>query len=301
MDREQINSDPALLRRYLLGELDEPELERFEEDLFSREGLIDDLSVAEDDLIDAYVAGDLAGSQRARFESQFLTTPRRRERLEAARALRTSVIRSASSRLALVSATPARRPPLPNWMWISAAAAALVLIAGGTVFTVNGMLARQLSQMARMDKQVTRLQAELRDRTSADRNALLAELRQQTVGSRIEPAPPLEFVVPPADVRRDRNAAVPRLAIPSGSSSATLRLPITASNTAYSSYRVLIQTSEGAQIWAGDVARQRGPLIVKVPASVLKPGEYRVLVSGLAPSGEARELDEYYLFSVVAR
>ena len=79
--------DEAVLRRYLLGELSEAELDRVEERLFAAadRDSEEQLSPAEDELIDSYVRGELSASEREHFESWFLTSPRRRERLELAR------------------------------------------------------------------------------------------------------------------------------------------------------------------------------------------------------------------------
>jgi CHAT domain-containing protein/exonuclease VII small subunit len=75
------------IRRYLLGELPEAEMLPFEERLMTDDPLFEMLLVIEDELIDESVAGELSAEEQARFEAYFLATPRRRERLELARAL----------------------------------------------------------------------------------------------------------------------------------------------------------------------------------------------------------------------
>jgi hypothetical protein len=42
-------------------------------------------------------------------------------------------------------------------------------------------------------------------------------------------------------------------------------------------------------------------LKVSVPPVVLKEGDYRVMVSGFAASGELEELNDYYVFHAVVR
>ena len=75
--------------QYLLGELqDEEELARFEQRLLADEKLYEELLIAEDELMEAYLCGELSAADKARFEEHFLASPRRRERVENLRALR---------------------------------------------------------------------------------------------------------------------------------------------------------------------------------------------------------------------
>ncbi|MEJ7616641.1 MAG: hypothetical protein WKF30_06655 [Pyrinomonadaceae bacterium] len=73
----QINKDKTLVR-YLLGDASDAEKIRLEEEYFGDDGFFGQLLVVEDDLIDAYVRGELSESDRERFEKSFLTLPRRR-------------------------------------------------------------------------------------------------------------------------------------------------------------------------------------------------------------------------------
>jgi hypothetical protein len=80
--------DDAVIRRYLLGLLPEPEVEAVEEAYFGQAEVFDRVRGAEDDLIDDYVAGRLERSEAAAFEARYLSSPPLRQRVEAARALR---------------------------------------------------------------------------------------------------------------------------------------------------------------------------------------------------------------------
>jgi hypothetical protein len=70
------------LRRFLLGEMPEDERLEFEESFIFDEDLFDNLRVAEDELIEDYVRGTLEVSDKNKFEANFLTTPKRRQRVE---------------------------------------------------------------------------------------------------------------------------------------------------------------------------------------------------------------------------
>src|SRR5258705_12416146 len=72
---------------YLLEELPEEELERFEDECFEQERWPDQIDLAEEDLVDAYLRGELSGERRERFEQNYLTTESRQERVRMAAAL----------------------------------------------------------------------------------------------------------------------------------------------------------------------------------------------------------------------
>src|SRR5215831_11201699 len=79
--------DQVLLHNYLLGNLSEEEQVRVEDRAFADPRYLEAVEAAEADLIDAYVRGELPQSDRRQFESRFLTSPQRRNKIEFARAL----------------------------------------------------------------------------------------------------------------------------------------------------------------------------------------------------------------------
>jgi tetratricopeptide (TPR) repeat protein len=86
--------DELQIRRFLLGQLREEERERFEERILDDQALLDHLSIVEEELIDDYLFGTLAGGEEEDFEQRFLTTPKRREKLVVARRLKQFADRS---------------------------------------------------------------------------------------------------------------------------------------------------------------------------------------------------------------
>ena len=64
--------------RYLLGLSSPAERENIESEYFEDEGAFQEMLTAEDDLIDAYARGELAGEERQRFERKFVSSLRRR-------------------------------------------------------------------------------------------------------------------------------------------------------------------------------------------------------------------------------
>ncbi len=109
------------LRRYLLGQMSEPEEAHVEQAYLGSDEALEALRAREDELIEEYLADALEGVERERFERVFLASPARLERLVFLRALRD---RSAPRALRLVSTRPARAG-----LRAAAACATVVLVA----------------------------------------------------------------------------------------------------------------------------------------------------------------------------
>ena len=81
--------DNQKITAYLLGALPEEDTERFDELSFIDDEFADALKTAENDLVDAYINGELRGAELANFESFYLSSPLRREKVEFAGAFQT--------------------------------------------------------------------------------------------------------------------------------------------------------------------------------------------------------------------
>jgi anti-sigma-K factor RskA len=73
--------------QYLLGHLSEEGQRRIEERLLTDDGFLEEISLAEEDLIDDYLNGNLSKDDRLSFEQHFLRTPERRQNLRFAMTL----------------------------------------------------------------------------------------------------------------------------------------------------------------------------------------------------------------------
>ena len=86
-----LNSDDVFdderLMHYLVGSLDDGETERFDELSIADESFATRLRAVEDDLVDAYVKGELSADVRDRFESRYLSTQVGRDKIRFAQAL----------------------------------------------------------------------------------------------------------------------------------------------------------------------------------------------------------------------
>ncbi|HKQ77001.1 MAG TPA: hypothetical protein VJ810_25120 [Blastocatellia bacterium] len=195
--------DDNELRKYLLGRLPEAEREVFDELSIVDDIFVERLDAIEDDLIDDYVYGEISGTELAQFESHYLASPHRREKVKFAQAFQpfaekkilekearttvtepeTSVLESDVSRprqfgQAGAESVPRRRSArnlfiLPNlrFQWGLTAAAMLLLIAGGWLaietLRLRGRLEQGETERAALERRERELQAQMERQQSA--------------------------------------------------------------------------------------------------------------------------------------
>lgn len=82
-----VEENDKSLKLYLLGGLETELREQVEERLLTEDEFFESLLLAEDELVDDYLRGGLTGAENLRFETLFLTTPERIDKVRFARAL----------------------------------------------------------------------------------------------------------------------------------------------------------------------------------------------------------------------
>lgn len=151
------------LVQYLLGKLAAERLEAIEQQILLDDDFHQEMKIAEEELLDNYIHGQLNAQDRRLFESNFLASPLRQQQLRFALALKRKVD------------TEGRRS-LPAYMGVSFnryayAFAALILLAGVLGF-INYRLSRQLKQeYARTSTLNKELEAARQHNTSGPANA----------------------------------------------------------------------------------------------------------------------------------
>lgn len=86
IDMNNFQYNDQSLHEYLLGSLPDAETERFDEWSFTDDDFADALKSAEKDLVDAYIHDELNGAMLEKFETYYLASPVRREKVEFAKA-----------------------------------------------------------------------------------------------------------------------------------------------------------------------------------------------------------------------
>jgi hypothetical protein len=250
------------INQYLLGTLPEAETEHLDELSLTNAEFAEALGAAENDLIDAYVQGELTGSVLQQFKSSYLASPRRRAKVEFAQAFQILAEKhqaaedvAESPREQKVSdpvptAGVFRFPRLITQWGLVAAALALLLVGGWVLFENTG-----------------------------------AARREPTIAS---------FVLTP----QTRDASEIRtLSIPSKADQVAMELELEPND--YSAYQVeLLGASDSQSLWrsghlTATVTGNSRALRISLPARLLKPQTYLLRVSGVSAGGVPEVVGDY--------
>lgn len=317
---KQTDRNERVIRQYLLGELPEEEQTQLEEQYFADDSLYSELRIIERDLIDSYVGGKLSSADHKRFESHFLLSPQRRQRVEFARAFTESIsdIQSipapSTATKKSVSWWRSLLQPLRADNWRMALATAVLLLVVGGVFLMIQILQLQHrleqseSDRAALQKRKQELQrqiGEAKERTDqlgqdAERSrreaALLEEeLARQQSESRPEPVI-ASFVLVPSLVRESDETK--RLVIPREAKLVRLRLLVEGDE--YKSYRAEIRTVGGREVSRPLPTKSGKTVVLKLAAHLLAEGDYLVTLNGVAARGDIEAAGKYF-FRVLRR
>ncbi len=182
--------DNNLLTQYLLGTLAEAQTEECDERSFIDDDFAARLEAAENDLVDAYVRGEITGGNLKAFESHYLASPRRREKVAFAKSFQTFTEQEVATQ-AVQAVVPVEGPAeeetqterqitseswwrsvlnlftIPNltMQWGMAAAALLMFVAGGwfvwETMRLRGQINSTQTEYASLQQREKELQAQI--------------------------------------------------------------------------------------------------------------------------------------------
>jgi hypothetical protein len=291
------------LTRYLLGALSEEEAERLDQLSIADEEFALRLNVVENDLVDAYVRGELKGEAQDRFDKYYLSSPKRLEKVEFSRALlrhQTESPTTVSRRVRTEDDASHVRSPQEesdardSWRWLNvprlglrwgpAAAATVMLLTASFLFYENKRLRQEESETR--DLANSGLAKEL----DSLRASLPASHALATIVAVL--APPTRGV-----------GQIPSISLPTATDQVLLRLQLEADE--FPRYQVTLKDPATNRIlWhTTDALRANSEGNVKVvsvslSAKLFKPQSYILELSGLSGSGEP-ELVSSYPFRVL--
>lgn len=183
--------DDQLLTRYLLGALPAEEADRLDELSIADDEVAARLSALEYDLVDAYVRGETTGEDLARFESFYLSSAKKRERVRCAQALleRESGVATAPAIATRTVVLPAREPDKkgpprrflfspPVLQWVFAGAAAILVLVAGYLLLDNVQLHRQVSESRALQAELDRREGDLREELEQQRSVYAQAQRE---------------------------------------------------------------------------------------------------------------------------
>jgi hypothetical protein len=319
-----------LIIRYLLGDLPEHQQVEIEDRAFEDQQYLRRIESVESDLIDEYVRGELSDFERRRFESRFLQSAARRRKVEFARTLTNAVSEGAVT--GKQSHPIGVRPPI-TWrasltslfrglspaLRYSLAAAALVIVIGGSLLVTETLRLREQVARLQRDEQSHRQQEKsLEEQLAQQLNRsedLAAQLQQEHEqrGRREELIRELErerekLPGPPAQPAVASLALVsgiprsgeerPRLVIPQSARLVRLRV-ILEPDDQYKSFQLELRAQSGRQIWSqgglsARTTRAGQAVVLNLPANIFDGGEHELALKGMTDDGRIEDVGFYY-------
>ncbi len=325
-------ADDTHLTHYLLGMLDDEQVERLDEAAIVDDDVAARLRVVETDLIDAYVRGRLSGDVLEHFESRYLASPRRRDGVKFAERFVPAVDRAGgvtpdSHAHSDVSASekPVHTPPPEpradsprtrrSWPTLKfMAAAALLAIASGVLLLQfvrlrNGLTVAERSREASAER-VEALARQLDEQRVAGASATQALERARAslgaahsaaAGAAAATSPAMALVLLP---QTRAGGPIATLAVPDGTDAVRFDLQLESND--YPRYdATLADPATNGVVWRSGTLtaasrRDGSSVLVAVPGRLLKAQHYTLALIGHSASG-ATEVAGSYTFQIVRR
>jgi hypothetical protein len=248
---------------YLLKELPDDDLEQFDQECFAHESWPTQIDLIEDDLIDAYLRGELTQERQQRFERNYLTTLARKERVIMAAALLRHVDeRNRTSEIA--GATASTKPTWAerfsafwrsqSWALRAGAAVAIVAVIGGALW---------LSSLSSPSS-----------RTVAMLNLTIGS------GNRAEGAESGKITLTPDVEALQISLTLPHQSLPGAH------------------YRVELENDNGERQAVEIIEKNAQSVIVVVPAAKLSREQYALKLFVIQPDGVEQRIPGSYFFDV---
>jgi hypothetical protein len=314
--------DDRLLTRYLLGALPVEDAERLDELCIADEEVATRLHAIENDLVDAYVRGEVSGEDLGHFESFYLASPQRRQKVEFAEALFELEKRPAAVPAPIPApapqeaAVPAPRPKeeavppskssawRPMFRWGFAFAAAVMLFAAGYLLLENLRLSKQIgekqTQQATLDQRAQELQKQLNDQRSANEESLKEIERLRQSQTNLEQLTTVSLLLPPPTRGAVRP---PTMTLPPGTNLAVLLLTVEAGE--FPQYRAALKDPAADRVLWTSGNLQAAPLgdkkvvSISFPGNLLKQQNYVVELTGLPTRGAPESIGSYSFRAVL--
>jgi hypothetical protein len=279
---DSTDHDDKELERYILGLLPEEATGRLDEDSIADNETAVRLRTVETDLIDSYVRGQLAGATLERFESYYLSSPRRREAVRLAASFVRAVDRSVAPAEGMTWWGRIARPTRLRWVM---AAAALVTVVGGSLLFEAARTRNELtiatSASGAIERPIPDAEPVAGGRATGGRPAA----PQREIAAMVL-LPPTRAATP-----------VPMLAIPAVADRVSFELRLEAND--FPRYRVELNDPGSNRIlWRSDWIPARSSagqtsVSVVVPANLLRPQHYSLNLTGQDAAGRGEVIGSY--------
>jgi len=309
--------DENTLRKYLLGDMPPEQQEELELWLMSDGEAYDLLVAAEDDLIDASLAGRLKGDEVTRFSKHFLAAPERRRKLQFGRSFQRFV---SSTEPGVTAERQAERKPSSFWAALGgfleyrpiaryAISALILVIALGGAWSIFRIAAlqRQLNSATTQLDEAGRERDEFRRQLDESQSvgermrAQFQALEETITALKSSSAPQalLAFNLIPGISRS--SSEIPKIAITANARLVQFSLTLLDDN--YPSYGAALIDANGRELWRRDrlaatATREGKAVVLTVPAETLSNGDYSFRLSGIPDSQTPESIGSFYFRSV---
>ncbi|HYL98941.1 MAG TPA: hypothetical protein VEZ90_08295 [Blastocatellia bacterium] len=268
----------SLIESYLRGELGPDDVERVEESILTNDEFFEELEAAEDDLIDEYVAGTLSAQDRTRFEERYFSIPAMRDRVNFAAAL--ARYRAQPSAQTVDDVDFRKAEPRESTLGESTAGKAISLESGSGGFSRWRSIPPSTIKLISIAAAFVLVAA-----------AVLLVKFAFAPGSQAQRK--VVASVEPGSLRSGGQLA--RIEMPGDATVLELRLKLRDAD--YQKFQaVVVEADESVEVFtSGVLPVESAPdriVVVDIPASALKPGDYQVELSGIV-DGKPTNADEY--------
>jgi hypothetical protein len=300
--------------RFLLGKLGEEENAGIEKSYFGDQNLFQEILIAENDLIDAYVMNALSPEDKTRFENRFLLNPQQRRRIEFAKTL----VEYASSQPLFEEEI---KSPADKRSWISAirrlfsnkpmlslsfATAALMLFAAALWFVLDKPNPKSVKPVEVAENKTSQptaapdftkknsdenIEPKIVAKPSPQKSVQTPTAKQEQPQKQA-PSVIYSLILSPG-LTRDAGTS-PRFAIPARTDFVKMRLKFEQSG--FLVYHAVLETVEGRQIWSSNKLKARNDaksLEVTIPAKLLKKADYILSLKGVTKDGVSEPVEDY--------
>ena len=323
--------DEGMIIDYLLGASTEQETERLDEMSLTDDDFAQRLHAVENDLVDAYVRGELQGHAASRFNSHYLASPGRRDKVafaekllgftDSAWAARAETMDETMPASSAARKTIARessrfrffaRPRLSMQRGLAAAAVVVFIAAGYLTFEnvrLRDQIAREQAERTALAQREQELRRQLADRLSSDAETekelsrereQLARLEQQLAADRqrgkTEPdRRDLRVVAFNLSPQTRGIGQIATLSLPEGTDFVALALELEADE--FRAYQAALRNPATGQIvWRSGrlKANDKGKALrIRLRGSLLNPQNYILELSGFRPSGATESVSSH--------
>jgi hypothetical protein len=311
------------LTDYLLGSLTESDAEKFDELSITDNDFANELRLEEDDLVDAYVRGELVNSDLARFEANYLASPLRRKKVEFARTLQVAaennfsktseVIEKENSRSTFVLWRMFSNFNLAIRLGFAALLIAVAGIFGFFLFNKNKPIEQvklensQTPQPTIQPTQTPNSNQTTPSPTVSTKNTStektpepkITPTQKPTVESTKYPTPNITalaaFVLLPPT--RGGNS-LQTISIPKQTTNVAFNLPLESDD--FKSYQVSLKNQAGKILWqSGKLSANKSGLNIKFSAKLVSSNIYSLTVVGIGNSDDQQNIGNYSFKSVI--